>query len=388
MERARADLKPREQRPATPTSNAVDGCWSRDRVSVAAASLRSGSGPPLSYASVTAGRGGRMGQGTGHGPVPRTTNKTNPKPASVSAPGAKKNRTALAVANLFASLADVTGGAPTGRPVSPLPEAGSDTAPTKSAGCSGTLGTDAVEEVLHSPKAKRRRVRKRNTGKAGLKTASLQYQLLLEQRKTKVLEKKLQEITPAPQRENLRTELNELFDTAGVEPQPQQGTGESQSLDVSLWKLMISLLQTRLTGDREPLLRNLTALISELTGQGLTGLARSGDKDLSSATRWPTDCSFFNLFYIYSFPTSSSVLRSCSRTVVSHPGISQRLGRSDLPLQGRNLLPWSADTPCSHHAPDTHGLVEGHVRAHTLCLRWASVFLSCIIPMYKLHRSG
>ena len=221
-----------------------------------------------------------MGQGTGRGPVPRTTNKT--KPASVSAPGAKKNRTALAVANLFASLADVTG-APTGRPVSPLPEAGSNTLPTKSAGCSGTLGTNAVEVAMHSPKAKRRRVRKRNTGKAGLKTASLQYQLLLEQRKTKILEQKLQEITPAPQRENLRTELNELFDTAGVEP--QQGTGESQSLDVSLWKLMISLLQTRLTGDREPLLRNLTALISELTGQGLTGLARSGDKDLSSATR-------------------------------------------------------------------------------------------------------
>ena len=93
-----------------------------------------------------------MGQGTGRGPVPRTTNKTNPKPASVSAPGAKKNRTALAVANLFASLADVTGGAPTGRPVSPLPEAGSDTAPTKSAGCSGTLGTNAVEEAMHSPK--------------------------------------------------------------------------------------------------------------------------------------------------------------------------------------------------------------------------------------------
>ena len=233
MERARADLKPREQGPATPTSNAVDGCWSRDRVSVAAASLRSGSGPPLSYASVTAGRGGRMGQGT-RGPVPRTTNKTNPKPASVSAPGAKKNRTALAVANLFASLADVTGGAPTGRPVSPLPEAGSDTAPTKSAGCSGTLGTNAVEEAMHIPKAKRRRVRKQKTGKAGLKTASLRYQLLLEQRKTKILEKKLQEITPAPQREDLRTELNELFDTAGVEPQPQQGAGESQSLDVSV----------------------------------------------------------------------------------------------------------------------------------------------------------
>ena len=285
MERARADIKPREQEPAPSTSNAVDGCWSRDRVSVAAASLRSGSGPPLSYASVTAGRVGRMGQGTGCGPVPRTAKTTDPKPASVSAPGARKDRTALAVADLFARLADVTGGVPAGRPVSPLPEAGSETVPTRSAGCSGTLGTDAVEEVLHSPKAKRRRVRKQKKGKAGLKTASLQYQLLLEQRKTKILEKKLQEVTPAPQREDLRTELNELFDTAGVEPQPQQGAGESQSLDVSLWKLMISLLQTRLTGDREPLLKNLTALISELTGQGLTGLARSGDKDLSSATR-------------------------------------------------------------------------------------------------------
>ncbi|MCB4779583.1 MAG: hypothetical protein LGB70_05520 [Sulfurovum sp.] len=128
-------------------------------------------------------------------------------------------------------------------------------------------------------------MRKKKTGKAGLKTASLQYQLLLEQRKTKILEKKLQEMTPAPQREDLRTELNQLFDTADVEPQPQQGTGESQSLDASLWKLMISLLQMRLTGDCATLLKNLTALIGELTGQGLTGLARSGEKDLSSATR-------------------------------------------------------------------------------------------------------
>ena len=109
MERARADLKPREQGPATPTSNAVDGCWSRDRVSVAAASLRSGSGPPLSYASVTAGRVGGISQGTGRGPILRIAKKTDPKPASVSAPGAKKDRTTQAVADLFARLADVTG---------------------------------------------------------------------------------------------------------------------------------------------------------------------------------------------------------------------------------------------------------------------------------------
>jgi len=40
----------------------------------------------------------------------RIAKKTDPKPASVSAPGAKKDRTTQAVADLFARLADVTGG--------------------------------------------------------------------------------------------------------------------------------------------------------------------------------------------------------------------------------------------------------------------------------------
>ena len=205
MERARADLKPCEQEPAPSTSNVVDGCWSRDRVGIGA-SLRSGSGPPLSYTSVTVGHVGRMGQETGRGPVLKIAKKTDPKPASVSATGAKKDGTTQVVAGLFARLVDVTAGTPTGRPISPLPEAGTESAPTRSAGCSGTLSTDAVEEVLHNPKAKRKRVRKKKAGKAGLKTASLQYQLLLEQRKTKILEKKLQEITPASQRDDMRTE--------------------------------------------------------------------------------------------------------------------------------------------------------------------------------------
>ena len=87
---------------------------------------------------------------------------------------AKKDSTAQAVDDLFARLADITGGVQTGRPISPLPESGAETAPTRSADCSRTLGTDAVEEVLHSPKAKRRRVHKKKVGKAGLKTASLQ----------------------------------------------------------------------------------------------------------------------------------------------------------------------------------------------------------------------
>ena len=182
----------------------------------------------------------------------------------------------------------------------------------RSADCSRTLGTDAVEEVLHSPKAKRRRVHKKKVGKAGLKTVSLQYQLLLEQCKTKILEKKLQEITPAPQREDLRTELNQLFDTAGVEP---QGTGESQSLNTSPWKLMITLLQMRLTRDCAPLLKNLMALINELTSQGLMGLARSGEKTYPQPLV-DRQIVLFNLLYIQPFLTLSSVSRLCSGTVV------------------------------------------------------------------------
>ena len=171
-----------------------------------------------------------------------------------------------------------------------------------------------MEKVLHSPKAKHRRVRKKNAGKAGLTTASLQYQLLLEQHKTKIQEKKLQEVTPTPQREDLRTELSELFDKADVKPQPQQRTGESQSLDVSLWKLMISLLQTRLTGDCAPLLKNLAALINELTGQGLTGLRTPAQ----ARTRPLVDrrIVLFNLLYIQPFLTPSSISRLCSGTVV------------------------------------------------------------------------
>ena len=113
--------------------------------------------------------------------------------------------------------------------------------------------------------------------------------------KTKILEKKLQKIAPAPQREDLRTELNELFDTADVQPQLQQGPGESQSIDVSLWKLMISLLQTDrglCTPPQEPVGAHQRA---HRPGQTATrdvppprpaarSDARSGEKDLSSAT--------------------------------------------------------------------------------------------------------
>ena len=59
---------------------------------------------------------------------------------------------------------------------------------------------------------------------------------------------------------------------------------------------------------------------------------------------------------------------SCGTSHASAVSTPQGLGRSYLPQQGRNLLPWSADTPCTHHAPYTHRLVEGHMHTHTLCI--------------------
>ena len=40
----------------------------------------------------------------------------------------------------------------------------------------------------------------------------------------------------------------------------------------------------------------------------------------------------------------------------------QGVGRHLSPLQGRSLLPWSADLPSSHHASSARGHLEMHVR--------------------------
>ncbi|WP_419618779.1 hypothetical protein, partial [Thiolapillus sp.] len=85
-----------------------------------------------------------------------------------------------------------------------------------------------------------------------MEKTTLQYQLLLEQQKNKNLEKKLQNNI---RNEGLKTELDQLFKESKVDV--QQEVGEALSFDGFLWKIMLSLLQTRLTGDCAPLLRNL-----------------------------------------------------------------------------------------------------------------------------------
>ena len=274
----------------------MDGCWSRDRVSVTAASLRSGSGPPLSYASVTAGRVGGISQGTGRSPILRIAKKTDPKPASVSAPGAKKDRTTQALADLFARLADVTGGGtpwdrlvrcqrpaqkqhPRGQRVAAGPSALMPwrkccTAPRPSAGgCARKRRESRPEDRFPPVPAAPGAAQDQDPGEEapGDNTSS-----------------------PAGRPED-RTQ-------PAVRHSRRRAVGHRE---VSVPRRLSVDADDQSSADETdrgpcPLLKNLTALIDELTGQGLTGLARSGGKDLSSATRWPTDCSL--LIYCTSNP--------------------------------------------------------------------------------------
>ena len=47
-------------------------------------------------------------------------------------------------------------------------------------------------------------------------------------------------------------------------------------------------------------------------------------------------------------------------------GHGQGVGRYLSPLQGRSLLPWSADLHSSHYASSARGRLEMHVRTNTM----------------------
>ena len=91
---------------------------------------------------------------------------------------------------------------------------------------------------------------------------ALQYQLLLEQQKNKQL---MEELGNSPQMIDLGMELNQLFAKSKVDL--QQKLDETLSLDGFLWKLILSLLETRQSGDCAPLLSSLTAVFNKMTDQ-------------------------------------------------------------------------------------------------------------------------
>ncbi len=294
MQRARDDLKSPDQGSDPPVSKSVDDCWSRDRVGVAA-SRTAGTGPPLSYAGVVAGRSGRGGGGGGgpggtargsdrsgqRRPAGQYSVKNNNNKESKGSGGGADARTNTQIveggtsetaADLFSRISEFISVWGDG-PISPLPAEPVISTET-SKGRRETSGTEAEVPKQHRPKKSKLR-RSKKGRKAVVEKTTLQYQLLLEQQKNKNLEKKLQNNI---RNEGLKTELDQLFKESKVDV--QQEVGEALSFDGFLWKIMLSLLQTRLTGDCAPLLRNLTVLYNRITGQGRQAPAMSRPLDL------------------------------------------------------------------------------------------------------------
>ena len=142
---------------------------------------------------------------------------------------------------------------------------------------------DGVEDSLtaddtqgkDSPKInrRRRRRRKKKSTKGEEKQAALQYQLALEQQKNQALEEKIQKQTTKT--DGLTTELTKLLNESNVDLHQ-----ETPSFDGFLWKLMLGLIQAKLSGDCAPFLRTLTALYNGMTGHEEETPAMSRSLDL------------------------------------------------------------------------------------------------------------
>ena len=259
MQRARDEMKPKAPPPAQPASAAVDNCWSRDRTALS--SFSANTGTPVSYARVAA-RGGTATRG------PSRKNPINPRPGQSSQAAARvpdgkpqsvaKGGCSKEVTALLARLDQLTRWE---RPIiSPL-ESNPPMTLELPDGVEDSLTVDDTKGE-DSPKTnkKRRRRRKKKSTKGMEKQASLQYQLALEQQKNQALEKKIQEQTTKT--DGLTTELTTLLNKSSVDLQQ-----ETPSFDGFLWKLMLGLIQAKLSGACAPFLRTLTALYND----GMTG---------------------------------------------------------------------------------------------------------------------
>jgi len=112
-----------------------------------------------------------------------------------------------------------------------------------------------------SPKItkKRRRRRRKKTTKGVEKRAALEYQLVLEQQKNQALEKNIREQTTKT--DGLTTELTKLLSESKVDL-----LQEAPSFSGFLSKLILSLIQAKLSSDCAPFLRTLTALYNGIPG--------------------------------------------------------------------------------------------------------------------------
>ena len=114
--------------------------------------------------------------------------------------------------------------------------------PTSTKSRGATSGTEA-ETPSKQPKSATRRTRREKGSRAVMERTALQYQLLLEQQKNRRL---MEELSSRPQKIDLGTELDQLYTKSKVDL--QEKLDETLSLDGFLWKLMLSLLETRQSG--------------------------------------------------------------------------------------------------------------------------------------------
>ena len=272
MQRARDELKPKAPPPAQPASAAVDSCWSRDRT--APSSLSADTGTPVSYARVAA-RGGTANRG------PSRKNPINPSPgkssqAAAGVPDGKHQSVAKGghsqeVTTLLARIDQLTRWERS--IISPL-ESNPPMTLESPDGVEDSLTADDTKGE-DSPKTskKRRRRRKKKSTKGVEKQAAFQYQLVLEQQKNQALEKKIREQTTKT--DGLTTELTKLLNESSVDLQQ-----ETPSFDGFLWKLMLGLIQAKLSGDCAPFLRMITALYNGMTSHEEETPAMSRSLDL------------------------------------------------------------------------------------------------------------
>ena len=171
-----------------------------------------------------------------------------------------KGVTSRAVTELLSRISEVSSVWGDG-PVSPLAEEPTVSAapPTSTKSRGATSGTEAEAPSKQQPKGSTRR---KKGSRAVMEKNALQYQLLLEQQKNRRL---MEELSNSHQKVDLGTELDQLYTKSKVDL--HEKLDETLSLDGFLWKLMLSLLETRQSGDCAPLLSILTAVFNKITGQ-------------------------------------------------------------------------------------------------------------------------
>ena len=295
MQRARDEMKPKAPPPAQPASAAVDNCWSRDRT--APSLLSADTRTPVSYARVAA-RGGTANRG------PSKKNPINPRPGQSSQAAARvpdgkpqsvtKGGHSKEVTALLARLDQLTRWE---RPIiSPLKSNPPTTLESPdgvedSLTADDTEGEDSPQNQQEKKEEAQEKVHQRR-GETGCSPVPVGPRAAKE---------------PGSGEENPRADHQTRRAHDGTDQVTERVQRRSTAGDTVLWKLMLGLIQAKLSGDCAPFLCTLTALYDGMTGheEETPAMSRSLDQWCGVGSR----CGFF----VVRPPARHSQLRLLSR---------------------------------------------------------------------------